>query len=94
MNEAPRHLIEPEDLSVDEIYELIRLGEKMYRNPPAYSTLCQGKILATLFFEPSTRTRFSFEAAMLRLGGSILGFSDAETSSVKKGKAWRTPCAA
>lgn len=81
-----RHLIEPEDLSVEEIYELIRLGRKMYEEPSAYSSLCKGKILATLFFEPSTRTRFSFESAMLRLGGSILGFDDANTSSVKKGE--------
>lgn len=81
-----RHLIEPEDLSIEEIYELIHLGKAMYENTPAYSDLCKGKILATLFFEPSTRTRFSFEAAMLRLGGSILGFDDANTSSVKKGE--------
>lgn len=86
MEQPLRHLIEPEDLSVEEIYELIRLGKKMYENTPAYGSLCKGKILATLFFEPSTRTRFSFESAMLRLGGSILGFSDAETSSVKKGE--------
>lgn len=81
-----RHLIEPEDLSTEEIYDLIRLGKKMYENTAAYSEVCKGKILATLFFEPSTRTRFSFEAAMLRLGGSILGFDDANTSSVKKGE--------
>lgn len=86
MSTSIRHLIEPEDLSVDEIYELIQLGKAMYENTAEYGSMCKGKILSTLFFEPSTRTRFSFEAAMLRLGGSVLGFSDAETSSVKKGE--------
>jgi len=86
MFQTVRHLIEPEDLSLDEIRELITLGQKMYENPKAYSDACNGKILATLFFEPSTRTRFSFESAMLRLGGKCLGFDDANTSSVKKGE--------
>ncbi|MEW9123571.1 MAG: aspartate carbamoyltransferase [Thermotaleaceae bacterium] len=81
-----RHLIEPEDFSIDELNELIELGEKIYAAPEKFAQSCSGKILATLFYEPSTRTKFSFEAAMLRLGGNILGFSDANTSSVSKGE--------
>jgi len=87
MNNQPvRHLIEPEDFSIEEIDELVELGKKMYASPQEYAEVCKGKILATLFYEPSTRTKFSFEAAMLRLGGSILGFSDANTSSAAKGE--------
>ena len=86
MNKSVRHLIEPEDFSVEEINDLVELGKKMYHSPEVYSDVCKGKILATLFYEPSTRTKFSFEAAMLRLGGSILGFSDANTSSAAKGE--------
>ncbi len=81
-----RHLIEPEDLSNEEIVELVELGKKMYEDPKKYYGACEGKILASLFYEPSTRTKFSFDSAMLRLGGNIIGFSDASTSSVKKGE--------
>ena len=81
-----RHLIEPEDLTLDEILELVDMGLEMYENPKAYSKVCDGKILASLFFEPSTRTKFSFDSAMMRLGGNVIGFSDAETTSAKKGE--------
>lgn len=81
-----RHLIEPEDLSVDEINDLVDLGLKMWENPGDYSNVCQNKIMASLFFEPSTRTKFSFDSAMLRLGGQLIGFADANTSSAKKGE--------
>lgn len=81
-----RHLIEPEDFSLEEIRELVDTGLKMYENPKAYSKVCEGKILASLFFEPSTRTKFSFDSAMMRLGGNVIGFSDAETTSAKKGE--------
>jgi len=75
-----RHLIEPDDLSNVEIENLVNLGLKMFSSPKEYSALCKGKIMASLFFEPSTRTKFSFDSAMLRLGGEILGFADANTS--------------
>ncbi|KAF0196600.1 MAG: pyrB [Bacillota bacterium] len=81
-----RHLISPNDLSLEEIRAIIELAHDMKRNRSKYSTLCQGQILATLFYEPSTRTKLSFESAMLRMGGSILGFSDANTSAVAKGE--------
>lgn len=81
-----RHLIEPEDFSKEEMEHLVELGEKMHNNPTAYSQDCQGKILASLFYEPSTRTKFSFDSAMLRLGGGLIGFADANTSSAKKGE--------
>ena len=81
-----RHLIEPEDFTKDEIEKLITFGEEIYKNPKAYSDLCKGQILASLFYEPSTRTKFSFDSAMLRLGGNIIGFADANTSSAKKGE--------
>ncbi|NLM01011.1 MAG: aspartate carbamoyltransferase [Treponema sp.] len=81
-----RHLIEPADFTLEEIDELCELAEQMIIDPIAYSDICHGKILATLFFEPSTRTRLSFEAAMLRLGGSVLGFSDSSASSTTKGE--------
>lgn len=81
-----RHLINLADYSNEEILELVKLGEKIYNSPKDYAESCKGQIMATLFFEPSTRTKFSFESAMLRLGGNILGFSDASTSSVKKGE--------
>ncbi len=81
-----RHLIEPEDLTIDEINELVDLGLKMWENPSNYSSVCQGQIMASLFFEPSTRTKFSFDSAMLRLGGQLIGFADANTSSAKKGE--------
>ena len=81
-----RHLIDILDLSVGEIGELIALGGRIMDNPAAYADKCRGKIMATLFFEPSTRTRLSFESAMLSLGGSVLGFSAAANSSAAKGE--------
>ncbi len=81
-----RHLIDPRDLSVEELGELLDLGLKMYETPDLFNQCCHGKILGTLFYEPSTRTRLSFESAMLRLGGRVLGFSDAASSSVSKGE--------
>lgn len=81
-----RHLIEPNDLSNEEILELVDLGIKMEKNPKQYADLCKGRILGSLFFEPSTRTKFSFDSAMLRLGGSLMGFTDANTTSAKKGE--------
>ena len=81
-----RHLIDANDFTVEELQSIINLGLKMYEKPQEFKDLCKGKILATLFYEPSTRTRLSFESAILRMGGSVLGFADAETSSVKKGE--------
>lgn len=81
-----RNLIQPEDFSVKEIYEILDLAEDIMKNPSAYSRVCEGKLMATLFYEPSTRTRLSFEAAMKRLGGEIIGFSEPNSSSVSKGE--------
>ncbi len=81
-----RHLITPLDLSVSELDKLLELADDIYKNPKKYSKCCEGKKLATLFYEPSTRTRLSFETAMINLGGSILGFSSASSSSVSKGE--------
>ena len=81
-----RHLFDIVDLSVTEIEELIAVAEDIIENPDKYADACRRKKLATLFFEPSTRTRLSFEAAMLELGGSILGFSSADSSSASKGE--------
>ena len=81
-----RHLIEPMDLTIEEIDELLKTGDDIIDNPEKYAHKCDGKILATLFYEPSTRTRLSFEAAMLSLGGSVLGFSSASSSSAAKGE--------
>ena len=81
-----RHLINPMDLSVDELDEIFTLAHQIIANPNEFSNCCNGKILATLFYEPSTRTRFSFEAAMMRLGGKILGFSEPNSSSAAKGE--------
>ncbi len=81
-----RHLIEPADLSVSEIEEICSIAEQMIVDPVSFQEVCHGKILATLFFEPSTRTRLSFEAAMLHLGGSVEGFADASSSSSTKGE--------
>ncbi|MEG1682326.1 MAG: aspartate carbamoyltransferase [Oscillospiraceae bacterium] len=81
-----RHLIDITDLSVEEIDGLIDTAEDIIRHPDSYAEKCHHKKLATLFFEPSTRTRLSFEAAMLDLGGSILGFSSASSSSTAKGE--------
>ncbi len=80
------HLISPQDLSPDELSDLLTLAGDIYSSPEKYSHCCQGKKLATLFYEPSTRTRLSFEAAMLNLGGSVLGFSSADSSSAAKGE--------
>ena len=81
-----RHIISPTDLSISELDELLGLAEDIISNPVKYSNACHRKKLATLFYEPSTRTRLSFEAAMLNLGGSILGFSSADSSSATKGE--------
>lgn len=81
-----KHLITPLDLSQDELSDLLNLAEDIYSSPEKYSNCCNGKKLATLFYEPSTRTRLSFEAAMLNLGGSVLGFSSADSSSAAKGE--------
>ena len=81
-----RHLIEPGDLTVSEIDEICSLAEQMIVDPIAFQDVCRGKILATLFFEPSTRTRLSFEAAMLHLGGTVEGFADASYASSTKGE--------
>ncbi len=82
----PRHLLNPMDFSVEEIYKLIDLASDIEKNPDKYAHACDRKILATLFYEPSTRTRLSFEAAMYRLGGHVLGFSSAASSSATKGE--------
>ena len=81
-----RSLIDISELTTGEIEELIGVANDIIANPEKYSEKCKGKKLATLFFEPSTRTRLSFEAAMLELGGSVLGFSEAQSSSASKGE--------
>ncbi|MBF1101486.1 MAG: aspartate carbamoyltransferase [Solobacterium sp.] len=81
-----RNLISITDFSVEEIDKMIGVAEDIMTNPDKYIDICKGKKLATLFFEPSTRTRLSFEAAMLELGGSVLGFSEASSSSASKGE--------
>ena len=81
-----RSLIDISELTTGEIEELIGVANDIIENPEKYSEKCRGKKLATLFFEPSTRTRLSFEAAMLELGGSVLGFSEAQSSSASKGE--------
>ncbi len=81
-----RHLIDILDLTCEEIDELLDTADSIIENPAAYATRCAGKKLATLFFEPSTRTRLSFEAAMYELGGHVIGFSDAANSSSSKGE--------
>lgn len=81
-----RHLIDPMDFSLDELDEIFKLADEIISNPEEFAHTCDGKILATLFYEPSTRTRFSFEAAMLRLGGRVVGFSEPNSSSVAKGE--------
>lgn len=80
------HLLSTQDLTKEIIYDLIELSNSILKSPQEFSNICNGKLLATLFFEPSTRTRLSFEAAMSRLGGKILGFSDAGVSSTTKGE--------
>ena len=84
--EHVRSLIDILELSTGEIDQLVELGTRILNNPAAYAHKCDGKILATLFFEPSTRTRLSFESAMLSLGGQVLGFSEAQSSSAAKGE--------
>ena len=81
-----RHLIDIAELSVVEIDELIEIANDIIESPEKYKDMCRGKKLATLFFEPSTRTRLSFEAAMYELGGNVLGFSEANSSSAAKGE--------
>ncbi|MBO4374005.1 MAG: aspartate carbamoyltransferase [Lachnospiraceae bacterium] len=81
-----RHLLTPLDLSVEELETLMDNAEKIKADPERYAHVCDGKIIATLFYEPSTRTRLSFEAAMLRLGGKTMGFATADSSSAAKGE--------
>lgn len=81
-----KHVIDIKDLSVEEIEELIKVAKDIINHKEKYSHKCDGKKLATLFFEPSTRTRLSFEAAMMELGGNVIGFSEASSSSVSKGE--------
>ncbi|NLM57107.1 MAG: aspartate carbamoyltransferase [Clostridiales bacterium] len=81
-----KHCIDIKDFTVDEINELIATAEDIIENPVKYAHACNGKKMATLFYEPSTRTRLSFEAAMYELGGVVLGFSEAASSSVSKGE--------
>lgn len=81
-----RHLMSPLDLSVEELDQILDLANDIERNPEKYAHVCDGKRIATLFYEPSTRTRLSFEAAMMNLGGKVLGFSDAGSSSATKGE--------
>lgn len=81
-----RHLLNPLDLTVDEITDILDLASDIEKNPDKYKETCKGKKIATLFYEPSTRTRLSFETAMLNLGGNVIGFSDASCSSASKGE--------
>ena len=81
-----RHLMSPLDFSVEELDELLKLAQDIEAHPDKYGHACDGKKLATLFYEPSTRTRLSHEAAMLNLGGSVMGFSSASSSSASKGE--------
>ena len=81
-----RHLISPLDFTVEELDQLLETASDIEKNPTKYQDACKGKKIATLFYEPSTRTRLSFEAAMLNLGGSVLGFSSADSSSAAKGE--------
>ena len=81
-----KHLMNPLDFSVEELDKLFALARDIESNMPKYAHACEGKKLATCFYEPSTRTRLSFEAAMLNLGGSVLGLSDAASSSASKGE--------
>ena len=81
-----RHLMSPLDFSTEELDKLFDLANDIEQNPSKYAHICDGKKLATCFYEPSTRTRLSFESAMLNLGGSVIGFSDAGSSSSSKGE--------
>lgn len=81
-----RSLVDPKDFTTEELNEIFDLAKDIMENEKEYTHICDGKLLATLFFEPSTRTRLSFTAAMMRLGGQVLGFSEAASSSVSKGE--------
>lgn len=81
-----KHLIEPNDFNLEQLEEIFTLADDIINEPTKYLDVCKGKLLTTLFYEPSTRTRFSFEAAMLRLGGQVIGFSEPGSSSVSKGE--------
>lgn len=81
-----RHLIEPGDFTIEELEEIFELADRIIANQSDYIDLCKGKLLASLFYEPSTRTRFSFESAMMRLGGRVIGFDNPANSSVSKGE--------
>ncbi len=81
-----RSLIEPMDLTLEELDEILDLADQIIASPSEFADVCKGRVLGTLFYEPSTRTRLSFEAAMLRLGGSVMGFSSGESSSAAKGE--------
>ncbi len=86
MGKSLRHLVDPLDLTLEETLRLVDLADDIANHRDAYAHKCDGKILATLFYEPSTRTRLSFESAMMRLGGKVLGFSSAASSSASKGE--------
>lgn len=86
MKKDIRHLIEPMDFTIEELDDIFNLAHQIMAYPEEFSNICDGKILATLFYEPSTRTRLSFEAAMMRLGGKILGFSEPNSTSISKGE--------
>ena len=81
-----RHLISPLDFTVEELDQLLETASDIEKNPTKYQDACKGKKIATLFYEPSTRTRLSFESAMLSLGGQVIGFAGAEMSSASKGE--------
>ena len=81
-----KHLLSPLDFSVEELDQLMDVALDISKNPEKYAQACKGKKIATLFYEPSTRTRLSFEAAMLNLGGNVLGFSSSDSSSAAKGE--------
>lgn len=81
-----KHLIDPQDFTLEELDDLFTLTDEIITKEKNFKNACEGKLLATLFYEPSTRTRFSFEAAMLKLGGQVLGFSEPSSSSVMKGE--------
>ncbi len=81
-----KHLIEPGDFTLEELDEIFQLTGQIIENEDNYADICRGKILATLFYEPSTRTRLSFEAAILRLGGKVIGFSEPGSTSISKGE--------
>ena len=83
---APRHLMSPLDFSTEELDKLLDLANDIECNPDKYAHVCEGKRIATLFYEPSTRTRLSFEAAMMNLGGKVLGFASQDSSSAAKGE--------